>query len=158
MYYIKTCHEIMQVIDWNSPRYSFLNQSSSYSLVQIANTDEGCCGAEQVHARESSRGHLQHFEISHAWNSGGSFCQAWGHGKKCDLYICIFIIYPTEISPWCKWNYRFGMGFLLLLLSWFCFFMFFKITCRIKCAEGCVLFLVWIIKTSKENQFKLNWL
>lgn len=41
------------------------------------------------------------------------------------------------------------------MLSWFCFFLFFKITCRIKCAEGCVLFLVRIIKTCKENQIKL---
>lgn len=149
----------MQVIDWNSPRYSFLKHSSSYSLVQIANTDEGCCGAEQVHGRESSRGHLQHFEISHAWNSGGSFCRAWGHGKKCDLYICIFIIYPTEISPWCNWNSRsHGLvwGFFVVLVLFL--FGFFKIICRIKCAEGCVLFLVWIIKTNKVKQFKLNWL
>lgn len=77
-----------------------LKHSSSYSLVQIANTDEGCSRAEQVHARESSRGHLQHFEISHAWSSGGSFCQARGHGKKRDLSICICIIYSTQFSPW----------------------------------------------------------
>ena len=100
----------MQIIDWNSLRCSFLKHSSSYSLVQITNTDEGCCRAEQVRARESRRGHLQRFEISHAWSSGGSFCQAWGHGKKCDLSICIFIIYSTQISPWCNWNYR-SQGF-----------------------------------------------
>lgn len=145
MYYIKTCHKIEQIIDWNSPRCSFLKPSSSYSLVQITNTDEGCCRAEQVHARESSRGHLQHSEISHAWSSGGSFCQAWGHGKKCDLYICIFITYSTQTSPWCHWNDRSQVGV-------------FFFTCRIMCAEGCVLLVIWVMKTNKEAQFKLNWL
>lgn len=62
-----------------------------------------------------------------------------------------FHLGATETTGHTVWFGFFGcLGFVS--------FFFFLITCKIKCAEVCVLVLVWIFKTNKENQFKLNWL
>ena len=60
MYSTKTCRQTVRLVHWNPRRCSVLNPYSFCPLVQIASTDEDCSRAEQVHARESSRGHLQH--------------------------------------------------------------------------------------------------